>query len=110
MAPPLTLWSIAAVHQTNLLVHGAGGGVGLGRGRDRHDAGRNLIAAASSEKKLAAAKASGADHLVLTTASVPRRLQAHYRWPRCDLVFIRFGGDDVWNILRCIACGRARPL
>src|SRR6202007_838524 len=48
-----------------LLVHGAGGGVGLAAVEIGKLLGRTRVAAASSEEKLAVAKAKGADHLVL---------------------------------------------
>src|SRR5262249_33031504 len=48
-----------------LLVHGAGGGVGLAAVEIGKLLGATVIAAASSEEKLAVAKARGADHLVL---------------------------------------------
>ncbi len=48
-----------------LLVHGAGGGVGLAAVEIGKLLGATVIAAASSEEKLAVAQAKGADHLVL---------------------------------------------
>src|SRR5438045_7312612 len=48
-----------------LLVHGAGGGVGLAAVEMGRLLGATVIAAASSEEKLATAKARGADHLLL---------------------------------------------
>ncbi|WP_035659141.1 alcohol dehydrogenase catalytic domain-containing protein, partial [Bradyrhizobium sp. STM 3809] len=48
-----------------LLVHGAGGGVGLAAVELGKLLGATVIAAASSEEKLAVARARGADHLVL---------------------------------------------
>src|SRR6202163_4122046 len=48
-----------------LLVHGAGGGVGLAAVELGKLLGATVIAAASSEEKLAVAQARGADHLVL---------------------------------------------
>src|SRR6201995_5733089 len=48
-----------------LLVHGAGGGVGLAAVELGKLLGATVIAAASSEQKLAVAQARGADHLVL---------------------------------------------
>src|SRR5947209_10546638 len=48
-----------------LLVHGAGGGVGLAAVEVGKLIGATVIAAASSEEKLAVAQARGADHLVL---------------------------------------------
>ena len=66
-----------------LLVHGAGGGVGLAAVEIGKLLGATVIAAASSEEKLEVAKARGADHLVLySPRAVPRCGQAHHRWPR----------------------------
>src|SRR5580698_6651802 len=48
-----------------LLVHGAGGGVGLAAVEIGKMLGATVIAAASSEEKLTVAQARGADHLVL---------------------------------------------
>ena len=48
-----------------LLVHGAGGGVGLAAVEMGKMLGATVIAAASSEEKLSVAQAKGADHLVL---------------------------------------------
>src|SRR6202158_2756165 len=48
-----------------LLVHGAGGGVGLAAVEVGKFLGATVIAAASSEEKLGVAQARGADHLVL---------------------------------------------
>ena len=48
-----------------LLVHGAGGGVGLAAVEIGKILGATVIAAASSEEKLEVAKSRGADHLVL---------------------------------------------
>ena len=47
-----------------LLVHGAGGGVGLAAVEIGKMLGATVIATASSDEKLAIAKARGADHLV----------------------------------------------
>ena len=67
-----------------LLVHGAGGGVGLAAVEMGKMLGATVIAAASSEEKLAIAKARGADHLVLLRArAVSRCRQAHHRRARC---------------------------
>src|SRR6202166_523187 len=50
-----------------LLVHGAGGGVGLAAVEIGRLLGAAVLAAASSEEKLAVAQARGAEHLVLYT-------------------------------------------
>jgi NADPH2:quinone reductase len=89
-----------------LLVHGAGGGVGLAAVEMGKMLGATVIAAASSEQKLGVAQARGADHLVL-----------YRREPFCDavkritdgrgadVVFDPVGGEIFENSLRCIAWG-----
>jgi NADPH:quinone reductase len=89
-----------------LLVHGAGGGVGLAAVEIGKLLGATVIAAASSEEKLAVAKAKGADHLVLYTRepfrdAVKRITDGH----GADVVFDPVGGDIFENSLRCIAWG-----
>src|SRR3979411_2510596 len=56
-----------------LLVHGAGGGVGLAAVEMGKLLGATVIAAAASEEKLAVAQAKGADHLVLYGRETFRR-------------------------------------
>ena len=66
-----------------LLVHGAGGGVGLAAVEIGKMLGATVIAAASSDEKLAVAQARGADHLMpLRSRAVPRCRQAHHRRAR----------------------------
>ena len=66
-----------------LLVHGAGGGVGLAAVEMGKMLGATVIAAASSEAKLAVAQARGADHLVLYPREPFRDAdQTHHRRPR----------------------------
>jgi NADPH2:quinone reductase len=89
-----------------LLVHGAGGGVGLAAVELGKLLGAVVIAAASSEEKLAVARAKGADHAVL-----------YGREPFCDavkritdgrgadVVFDPVGGEVFEQSLRCIAWG-----
>jgi NADPH2:quinone reductase len=89
-----------------LLVHGAGGGVGLAAVEIGKLLDATVIAAASSEEKLAVAKAKGADHLVLYTRepfrdAVKRMTDGH----GADVVFDPVGGDIFENSLRCIAWG-----
>jgi NADPH:quinone reductase len=89
-----------------LLVHGAGGGVGLAAVEIGKLLGATVIAAASSEEKLAVAKAKGADHLVLYARepfrdAVKRITDGH----GADVVFDPVGGDIFENSLRCIAWG-----
>jgi NADPH2:quinone reductase len=89
-----------------LLVHGAGGGVGLAAVEIGKMLGATVIAAASSEEKLAVAKARGADHLVLTTREPFRDAVKRMTDGRgADVVFDPVGGEIFENSLRCIAWG-----
>lgn len=89
-----------------LLVHGAGGGVGLAAVEMGKLLGATVIAAASSADKLAVARAKGADHLVLYSsepflAAVKRITDGR----GADVVFDPVGGEVFENSLRCIAWG-----
>ena len=89
-----------------LLVHGAGGGVGLAAVEMGKMLGATVIAAASSDEKLQIAKARGADHLVLYSRepfqdSVKRITKGR----GVDVVFDPVGGEILENSLRCIAWG-----
>ncbi|HWV96231.1 MAG TPA: NADPH:quinone oxidoreductase family protein [Xanthobacteraceae bacterium] len=89
-----------------LLVHGAGGGVGLAAVEIGKLLGATVIAAASSEKKLAVAKARGADHLVLYKRepfqdAVKRITDGQ----GANVVFDPVGGEVFENSVRCIAWG-----
>jgi NADPH:quinone reductase len=89
-----------------LLVHGAGGGVGLAAVEIGKMLGATVIAAASSEEKLAVAKTRGADHLVLTTREPFRDAVKRFTDGRgADVVFDPVGGEIFENSLRCIAWG-----
>jgi NADPH2:quinone reductase len=89
-----------------LLVHGAGGGVGLAAVEMGKMLGATVIAAASSEEKLAIAKARGADHLVLTSREPFRDAVKRITDGRgADVVFDPVGGETFENSLRCIAWG-----
>ncbi len=89
-----------------LLVHGAGGGVGLAAVEIGKLLGATVIAAASSEEKLAVAKARGADHLVLTTREPFRDAVKRITDGRgADVVFDPVGGEIFENSLRCIGWG-----
>jgi NADPH2:quinone reductase len=89
-----------------LLVHGAGGGVGLAAVEIGKILGATVIAAASSEEKLAVAKARGADHLVLTAREPFRDAVKRLTDGRgADVVFDPVGGEIFENSLRCIAWG-----
>jgi len=89
-----------------LLVHGAGGGVGLAAVEMGKLLGATVIAAASSEEKLAVAQARGADHLVLYGREPFRDAVKRITEGRgADVVFDPVGGEVFENSLRCIAWG-----
>src|ERR1700681_3549613 len=78
-----------------LLVHGAGGGVGLAAVEIGKMLGATVIAAASSEEKLAVAQAQGAEHLVLYTREPFRDAVKRITDGRgTDVVFDPVGGED----------------
>src|ERR1700688_2719001 len=89
-----------------LLVHGAGGGVGLAAVEIGKMLGATVIAAASSEEKLSVARAKGADHLVLYQREPFRDAVKRITEGRgADVVFDPVGGEIFENSLRCIAWG-----
>jgi NADPH2:quinone reductase len=89
-----------------LLVHGAGGGVGLAAVEIGKLIGATVIAAASSEEKIAVAKARGADHLVLYSREPFRDAVKRITDGRgVDVVYDPVGGEIFENSLRCIAWG-----
>jgi len=89
-----------------LLVHGAGGGVGLAAVEMGKLLGATVIAAASSQEKLLIAKARGADHLVLYSREPFRDAVKRITDGRgADVVFDPVGGEIFENSLRCIAWG-----
>ena len=89
-----------------LLVHGAGGGVGLAAVEVGKLLGATVIAAASSEEKLAAARSKGADHLVLYAREPFRDAVKRITEGRgADVVFDPVGGEVFEHSLRCIAFG-----
>jgi NADPH:quinone reductase len=89
-----------------LLVHGAGGGVGLAAVEIGKLLGATVIAAASSEDKLAAAQARGADHGVLYGREPFRDAVKRITEGRgADVVFDPVGGEIFENSVRCIAWG-----
>jgi NADPH:quinone reductase len=89
-----------------LLVHGAGGGVGLAAVEMGKMLGATVIAAASSEDKLAVAQKRGADHLVLYRREPFRDAVKRITDGRgADVVFDPVGGEVFENSVRCIAWG-----
>lgn len=89
-----------------LLVHGAGGGVGLAAVEMGKLLGATVIAAASSEEKLSVARAKGADHAVLYAREPFRDAVKRIIDGRgVDVVFDPVGGETFENSLRCIGWG-----
>jgi NADPH:quinone reductase len=89
-----------------LLVHGAGGGVGLAAVEMGKMLGATVIAAASSEEKLVIAQARGADHLVLYSREPFRDAVKRITDGRgTDVVFDPVGGQVFEDSVRCIAWG-----
>src|SRR5712672_3214365 len=89
-----------------LLVHSAGGGVGLAAVEMGKMLGATVIAAASSEEKLAVAQARGADQLVLYGREPFRGAVKRITDGRgADVVFDPVGGEVFENSVRCIDWG-----
>jgi NADPH2:quinone reductase len=89
-----------------LLVHGAGGGVGLAAVEIGKRLGATVIAAASTEAKLEAAQAKGADHGLLYEREPFREAVKRLTDGRgADVVFDPVGGVILEESLRCIAFG-----
>jgi NADPH:quinone reductase len=89
-----------------LLVHGAGGGVGLAAVETGKLLGATVIAAASSEEKLAVAREKGANHVILYAREPFRDAVKRITDGRgADVVFDPVGGEMFENSQRCIAWG-----
>uniref|UniRef100_Q07P89 Alcohol dehydrogenase, zinc-binding domain protein n=1 Tax=Rhodopseudomonas palustris (strain BisA53) TaxID=316055 RepID=Q07P89_RHOP5 len=89
-----------------LLVHGAGGGVGLAAVELGKLLGAEVIATASSDAKLAMARERGADHLIRYDREPFRDAVKRITQNRgADLVFDPVGGEVFEQSLRCIAWG-----
>jgi NADPH2:quinone reductase len=89
-----------------LLVHGAGGGVGLAAVEMGKMLGATVIAAASSQDKLAVAQERGADHLVLYSREPFRDAVKRITDGRgADVVFDPVGGAIFEQSIRCTAWG-----
>src|SRR5437879_3115373 len=89
-----------------LLVHGAGGGVGLAAVEIGKMLGATVIATASSDEKLAIAKARGADHLVRYDREPFREAVKRITDGRgADVVFDPVGGEVFESSMRCINWG-----
>ena len=87
-------------------MHGAGGGVGLAAVEIGKMLGATVIATASSDEKLAIAKARGADHLIRYDREPFRDAVKRVTDGRgADVVFDPVGGQVFEDSMRCIAWG-----
>jgi NADPH2:quinone reductase len=89
-----------------LLVHGAGGGVGLAAVEIGKMLGATVIATASSDEKLEIARRKGADHLVRNDRELFRDAVKRITDGRgADVVFDPVGGEVFEDTMRCINWG-----
>jgi NADPH2:quinone reductase len=89
-----------------LLVHGAGGGVGLAAVEVGKLLGATVIAVASSEEKLNRARERGAAHVIDSTRESFRdRVLEITAGEGADVIFDPVGGDVFEQSMRCIAWG-----
>ena len=87
-----------------LLVLGASGGVGLSSVEIGKRLGATVIAAASSDRKLALAQEHGADHLVnYGSEDLRERVKALTGGRGADVIYDPVGGDLFDTSMRCIA-------
>lgn len=95
-----------------LLVHGAGGGVGLAAVEIGKIRGAMVVATAGSAEKLAAARAHGADHLInYRSEDFRARVLELTNGRGVDAVYDPVGGDVFMQSLRCMAPeGRIMPV
>jgi NADPH:quinone reductase len=97
-------WSGRLRAGETLMVHGAGGGVGLAAVECGHVLGAVVIATARGSAHLDAARAHGADHLIDTAREdVRERALALTGGRGVDVVFDPIGGDLFTASLRAIA-------
>ena len=90
----------------SLLVNGASGGVGLAAVEIGKHLGATVIAAASSDEKLALAAAHGADHLVnYRSEDLRERVKALTGGRGADVIYDPVGGGVFDASMRCIAPG-----
>ena len=87
-----------------LLVHGAGGGVGLNAVELGRLMGAKVIATAGSASKLALAKEYGAEHLIdYTKEKIRDRVKEITGGHGADVIYDPVGGDVFDESMRCIA-------
>jgi len=86
-----------------LLVHGAAGGVGLAAVDVGKLMGARVIATASTEAKLAVAKALGADHVINYTSGFRDEVKALTNDRGADVIYDPVGAEVFEESMRCIA-------
>lgn len=86
-----------------LLVHGAGGGVGLAAVDVGKLMGATVIATAGSEAKLAVARELGADHLIDYRAGFREVVKDLTEQRGADVIYDPVGGDVFDESMRCVA-------
>jgi len=86
-----------------LLVHGAGGGVGLAAVDVGKLLGATVIATAGSEAKLAVARELGADHLIDYREGFREAVKEATEQRGADVIYDPVGGDVFDESMRCVA-------
>jgi NADPH2:quinone reductase len=86
-----------------LLIHGAGGGVGLAAVDMGKLLGATVIAAASTAEKLAVCKQMGADHVINYTHGFREQVRDLTGGRGADVIYDPVGGDVFDESMRCIA-------
>ena len=86
-----------------LLVHGAGGGVGLAAVDVGKLMGATVIATASSEAKLAVARELGADHVIDYREGFREAVKDLTEQRGADVIYDPVGGDVFDESMRCVA-------
>jgi len=87
-----------------LLVHGAGGGVGLSAVEIGHHLGAKVIATASSAEKLEAARQKGADFLInYEEEDFVEKVKEYTQGKGADVIYDPVGGDVFDKSMKCIA-------
>jgi NADPH2:quinone reductase len=86
-----------------LLVHGAGGGVGLAAVDIGKLLGATVIATASTAEKLAVCKKLGADHVIDYTRGFREQVKDLTGGRGADVIYDPVGGDVFDESMRCIA-------
>ncbi|MCC7047151.1 MAG: NADPH:quinone oxidoreductase family protein [Alphaproteobacteria bacterium] len=99
-------WYMHVKPGESLVVHGAGGGVGLAAVECGKAVGARVIATAGSDEKLALARAHGADETInYATEDLRERIKALTGGEGADAVFDPVGGDAFDASLRSTAWG-----